>query len=425
MSPSAGIFRRLLVIGAACCIAPGCVTEREGAKRTGISYRDPAASVSGGTAPVAMPSGPIATPAPGHASLTARVQVPITPLGQVAFDAQVLPLISPDARFIAVEEGESPSWDLLLGKGGSLAMPRVSIAVYDASAAPARRLADRAELPHGVLLGRAADARGFLVEWARDDGSRWIGRVSWVGGAVEWLTRGEAACAHGVLTPQGELVFTRAVPGGEAGELVILSPGGAESARPAGDGAFMLPMVNAAGDTVMVMRASAAGLEIQTVRLLREGEAPARWGPVTGRRLVAPVADPQLAYQVVASSQGPFSAARGPTASRTFVVFEPALKRMAILDPVGGSVLPLAPGSIAAAPWKGGFLCTTGEGLIWIPTPAVYQEDQPVRPAQRATIVDWVAVPRVAADGQTVLLLGPSPLRADQLILARLEGAGR
>lgn len=421
MNPPALCFRAaIFAAAAATALLCGCVTEREGPERGTIRYRDPAAPVSGGSAPVGMPTGPVATPAPGNASLTARVQVAIVPLGQIAYDAQVLPLVSPDTRFLASEEGEAPTWDLLLGKGGSLQVPRTRIGVYDVSAAPARRIADRAELPPGVLLGRSADDNGFLVEWARDDGSRWIGRIAWTGGAAEWLVKGESVNAHALLTPQGELVFTRAQPGGEPGDLIIRRADGSEDVRHVIDGSFAFPIVNASGDAAGVMKASAGGLEIETYRILREGDTPARWGPQLGSRVVARRADLQLAYAIVASGQGPMPArATPPPRGLPFIIYEPGLKRTALLDIAGGGVVPLASGSIAAVPWRDGYLCSLSDGLVWTPHPKGAETGS--RPAPVARIVDWPAVPRPGGDGTSVVLVGPSPDQPDRLVLARMQ----
>jgi hypothetical protein len=59
------------------------------------------------------------------------------------------------------------------------------------------------------MVGRSADADGFLVEAPQKDGSRWIGRIGWESGEVTWLARGPEIAAFGVLGPTGDLAFCR------------------------------------------------------------------------------------------------------------------------------------------------------------------------------------------------------------------------
>jgi len=412
---------RLFCVAGLCLAAGACVTEQAPGK-AGLSYQDPAAPVSGGSASVALPTGPIARPAPSASTLTTRVQVPIVPIGQVNYDGQVLPIVSPDGRYLAVQQGESPSWSTLVAAPDATIPTGTRLAIFALNdSGPAS--VGMSELPEGVMLGRGADDRGFLVEWQHDDGARWIGRVPWTGGNVEWLVRGIAVCAHAVLTPQGELIYTRAQPGGEAVELVLRRGDGAESVRRAAGGAYAMPTVNDDGSAAFVLRAGSTGMEIEVLRIRRDIPDRAEWGAVLTRRPIAARADRETAYQIMAAAQGPMPIRANESRARSFLFLEPAIGRMAILDLDAGGTIPLAEGSFAAARWQDGYLCATAKGLFYMPAPRAGDGRDSTRPASLAMIVDWPAIPRVLADGRRVILVGPSPGRPEMLTIARIEPA--
>src|SRR5438105_2598111 len=118
----------LALCGVAICLAlHGCVTERP--------RRGPAAPP--GTAQ--LPPGPVAAPVL-DATSNSSVSVAVLPLGSVAYDGQVLPQLSPDGRFAAVEEGEAPTWPTLLAQPGARPALRTTIAAYDLSGASPIRI---------------------------------------------------------------------------------------------------------------------------------------------------------------------------------------------------------------------------------------------------------------------------------------------
>lgn len=165
-----------------------------------------------------------------------RVIFGIEPLGAVEYDGMTLPVISPGGGALAVQAGAPAEWAALLAvPGATSAASRIE--VYDLRQRPialapwsaaARTPEGESPIPVGALLGRSTDASGFLIEWPRSDGSRWIGRARWDSGRVEWLVRGESVNAHAVLLADGSLIFTRQAPGAAAPELVERRPDGVE-----------------------------------------------------------------------------------------------------------------------------------------------------------------------------------------------------
>lgn len=294
-------------------------------------------------------SGPVATPAHATATVESRVRVAVEPIGDIPFDAQVLPIISPDGRFAATCTGEPPSWPTLLSQVGQHA-PRSTLHLFDLTASPVREIVPPTPLPNGLVLGRDADGAGVLVESPRPDGSRWIGRVNWATGALTWLVRDDRVNAHAVFTPDGGLAWSRRDADGTASSIVVRTGGGAETEiappREASTNALGFPTFGPSGDVLFFFRFADRLLELQAVSL-RDGKP----GTVVARRVVARSSRGALAYQAVAPVQNRFGAGVGSWEGvRGLVYLSPTSGRMVLYDIDSGSVTPLAPGSIGAAP---------------------------------------------------------------------------
>ncbi|MBL0870693.1 MAG: hypothetical protein IBJ18_08975 [Phycisphaerales bacterium] len=212
-------------------IAPGCVTERI----------EPAGRISPYIATGVDPSKPRAfvkpTTSNTHAEPVATApRLTTQTLGDFRTDGLSLPLISPDGKYIAFRLGSPPVDELRLAPAPlpGAAVPRiVTIAQDDPSRIVIEQL-DRAQqpiqipatqpiepdmqpagdepIPHGVLLGRSCTDEGFLIEWPRPDGSRWIGFVRWTTARVTWLVRSDQhvpwlAASNAVLSARGDLFF--------------------------------------------------------------------------------------------------------------------------------------------------------------------------------------------------------------------------
>jgi hypothetical protein len=377
-------------LGGLMCL-PACVTETVKRKPVGTpaqrvsggTLAKPAGATKAGTAgppgtaslpAAALPSGPIAAPATAEKIVDSRVVVAVRPLGVVPFDSLTLPLISPDGRWLATQVGDAPGWATVLA-GPTAEVPRTTVRVFDLSVSPPKRAefaGGGAASEAGLMLGRDADERGVLVESQRGDGSRWIGRLLWDSGAVEWLVRDTRVNAHAVFGPAGELVFTRREVDGSRASLVVLAPGGDGGAGGAGSesvletpiekSSFAYPCVSGSGLTVLVFMTSPSGTEARAYPLGVSGAAFASGVPVA-RRAISPSADPMLAYQAVAASQ---PQRVGTARDERFVIHHPVMGRMAIFDASTGLLTAMAERSIAGVwdePSQGLFL-TTPRGLV-------------------------------------------------------------
>ncbi len=424
-----------------CVLALGaCVTEREEPRhgmrvrpgQAGGTASDIAAFANSGSAgtgkPVAqgdLPVGPVGRPATTAAVLSSRVVVGIVPLGSVVYDGQVLPLVSPDGNLIAVQEGDPLAWEVLAALPEQKPPTSTRLVVYDIRSTPARRV-ELPELPAdaGLVLGRSTDARGFLVESVREDGSRWIGRAAWASGRVEWLAMGRDVCAHGVLTPQGELVYSRRALGSITGELVLRREDGEEFTRRDPGGSYDLCVVADDGGHVVAFSRGGTGTDAEAISLREDAIGKRRFGATISRRRVVDSVDPAMVFQMVAGLQGPLplvGASAGAKRGEFAAFMHPPLKRMVVFDAVQGAFLPLAPDSVSAVRWSGdgssGYFCTTPKDLVFSLEPRADAMAAPGAKRTDARVLATPLVPRATMNGERGLIV-IGPMKGDPFRLA-------
>ncbi len=424
--------RSSILLVLALLAAAGCVVEERRPSR-GRPLR-PAPAPAG--ADYQLPDGPIAEPARGS-TMSTRIRVALTPMGEVEYDGQTLPLISPDGRFAACQTGRSPTWDTLLAAPASEIPLRSEIAIYDLTGDRAVRAAPAEPLPSGLVLGRAADSLGFLVESPRPDGSRWIGRISWLGGRIEWLVQSPDVCAHAVLGPEGSLLYTRRAVGSPGAALVMRLAGGKERQLAHEGVSYAMPVWT--GDPALVHAAqmSSDGTAIVAVRAIRAGPAQAMsgLGAIVARRIISGASEPVVGYQALSPVQ---SAARVATASTAagaapggmapLAFYHPAMERMVVLDPLSAGLTPLAPqsiGAVAAGDGRG-YFCTTPRGLAYWALPSALEawSNQRAEPDPEARVLAEPWVPRATSDAERpIILIGPArdPLRLKVSAMALAE----
>lgn len=387
----------------------GCVTEREGPAPRGVPVR-PASTGSTIKAdrPV-LPSGPVATPAAALSS-NAAVAATLFPLGQLVYDGQSLPLASPDGRFVAVQSGEPPTWPTILAEDAATPVNRTTLTIFDVSGSAVRLLSPPQPLPNGLMLGRAADAEGFLVESPQRDGSRWIGRVHWLTGETTWLAKDGKINAHATLLPNGNLVFTRREVGSARNELVLFSSEG-EAVLAAEEGtSYWFPISSGEASLVYVLRLHAAGTDLEALRV--EG---GNFGGALFRRHLSPSTDPLLAHQM-----GMTAAPLGSSRGGSLTCLSPRHGRAGVLDISTGLFEPLAPRALAAIaspdPASPGYFCSTPDALVFVPkigTGAPAGAPVAVLPSPYVARAAW-------SDPPSLLLVGPSRNAPDRLELLRL-----
>lgn len=418
----------------------GCVTTGSPPQRRGIPLgrgpSDPESSalkpnnLASPGAPVAMPDGPVASPVGKESTTASRVTVSLMELGSVSFDGQVLPLLSPDGRFMAVESGEAPPWATLLAtreQRPALGTRILAYSIDESSSiekAPGQTpvlsplsWALQAEkvggggggLPAGILLGRSCDSSGFLIEAPQADGSRWIGRVAWLSGALTWLVNDQQVNAHAVLGPGGELAYSRRAIGAPLWELVIRRPGEqAEVVQRTPEVSYCQPLFSDELDVVYAFALSAGGVELFAYRLPATGGE--RELTVVGRRQILTTPDEAAVFQSVAGLQVPpvypgQSLAKPTGGSGVLLLFHPGAGRMCSFDRRTGAMTPLLERSFAGVPVESdgreGYLLATEKSLRYLPWRVGGQTTgSEAQASEGLTVVSGALLPRLTTNLQ-------------------------
>lgn len=383
---------------------------------------------SGGRAyPASNPPAPPARP-PADAERVSEVRAPGAPtgsivgsaarldfrtLGTVATDGCTLPIFSPDGRRLAVQTGVVPDEATALARPGQRP-PRASrIAIYQIEGRSLTRLG---ETEAGLVLGRSADARGFLVESPRPDGSRWIGRIDWGSAAgtggeePEWLVQDGQVNAFAALGPAGELAYATRDVRERRFDLVVRRDGVA--ARLSGDGirSYLFPTFSADGARLLAIAVRDGIAELTDL----DPRSSAAMEQSLVRMTVSDRADDRVAAQMIAP-QG----ARDATLGDDWLVFHPALGTL-VRWRGGMEVRPIPGGAVALGRVDDTRIAVLAGGSVRV---------RAVDPAAGAgardpgtLVIDGVAVPRRsdAVDGApSVILVIPEP-NGIRLVLVRV-----
>jgi hypothetical protein len=361
--------------------------------------------------------------------VNSRVVLATRAIGDVPFDGQVLPLLSPDGRFLATQTGEAPDWPSLLGLAGQTVSSRTRVEAYDLGFSPPRRIRWPQDLPSGCLLGRSADEAGFLIERIMPDGMRRIGKVSWATGGVTWLSAEGGIAAGGTLTSFGSssafATTVRDQTGGSR-QLLIRSASGTDRRDEPGV-SYLMPTGTSDPSILLAVAQTSSGSDLVAIRL--EDSQPLRSFVLT-RRPIAAGSEPLIAYQAMSPLQSPLAlppAAEGAQPPGV-LFFHPSAGRMAVLELATGAVTMLVDQSIAGA-WH---VRRTVEGeAVWsvfLTTPKGMEHQTLVRrdrvlealPASRVSDEVWVA--RSTTDAvRPYVLIGPSPRDPRSLRLVEMR----
>lgn len=402
---------RAAALGACLLTLASCVVERP--FRPGVPV--PKASEA------ALPTAPVATPALAPVT-NSNIRLRMENLGTVVYDGQALPLVSPDGRWLAVQSGDAPDWATILAEDDALPPNRTTLTVFEASSGLLKPVSGTALLPAGLMLGRAADNAGFLVEAPQRDGPRWIGKVSWASGRLDWLVKDGNVNAHATLTSDGTLLYTTRKPKEPRRALCMLSNAGVDT-RVADDASYAYPLVGDDPGVVFVPRQSSQGTELEGIRLSNEGKlAPVKFGASLYRRLISGSGDVLLAHQMAITSPGALPSPTSADAARVIaplVCLSPRNACMGAFDAELGAFEPLVPRSVAVAaspdPNQPGYFCTLPDSLVFVP-----RNWKPGTPT--ANILGDPYVPHaVLSPGPSLILFGPVRGSPDKLDVLRLH----
>lgn len=409
-----------------------CVTERSTPSRTGkvgpVSRAKPTPRpVSSERVP--MPDSPVAEPVLNSRMVNSEVRIAIKPVGNIPFDGQTLPLVSPDARFIATQTGEAPDWPTILAQDAASPPTRTRIEIYDISKDSVKRIKLAETLPAGAMLGRSSTTTSFLVEVPRPDGARWIGSVDFVTGKFRWLVQGDTINAHAIsLDWSGQperLLFTRRAIRETTAHLILSENGTETDLGPAAAGvSAFLPTLGACNaPAVMCLESTGVGLEI-----VARGMTDDHIGDVAARRQLAgaDASNPLLlAFQAVS----PVATWLDSSAVRTdaadfetppaFLFHNPLMARMCLFDPRSATLTSLAPKSVSGAwcrdPIGWTVFLSTPDGLVH---QRIIRDDDTgdLEPLPASKVLGDPYVPRATMDPKRpFILIGPGPNDANRL----------
>jgi len=325
-------------------------------------------------------------------------------LGSVETDGFSLPLLSPDGRFLAVQSGEPPDLATALARPGQRP-PRASrITLYRLDERGILRLG---ETEPGLVLGRAADNAGFLIESPRPDGARWIGRIRWGAPresndyAPEWLVQDGRVNAFATLGPGGALAYSARDVRTANFDLVVRARGRTLRLDGAGLRSYIYPALDPDGARVLAfaVRDGIAELMETTMGDLALGTEAPRHRELSDRAddaVVAQMATPQGHLE---------SFDRG-----AFLFFLPEIGSVVRLE-AEGRLVPMRPGCLAWARLDETHGVSLADGQVRLDTPGAGASGW----SDDVVVLPQVAVPRAlpARNGAgSVLLFAPDRARA-------------
>ncbi len=270
----------------------------------------------------------------GGARFSRHAAAIVAPMGRVRFDGQVLPLVRPSGKFIAVQEGASTSWKTLLARNDAPPAVFMTIVIYRIGVDEQNRrpfLEEHQRLEEVGFLGRGADDDGFLIESPQFDGSRAIGKVDWQTGAVDWILKGgsdHTINAFASIARDGRLAWcARSGESGNSDKFDLYIQGNAEVFRvPAGEGEWLFPIWANDGRTLFVYRLHDTG-ELEITAFDARSKALVQ-RPMATRRLVVN-GNRYVAYQ----SQAALQQAAAPDATPRLLLYLPGPDCMGLFDP--------------------------------------------------------------------------------------------
>lgn len=413
---------RAIALALVALLATGCVTETTARRPAGPRPAPKPVTTSGESH--TLPDGPIAAPALHARTINARTLVGIRSIGTVPYDGMVLPMVSPDGARLATQTGDPPPWPTLLAAVGAPPSPRTRIEVYDISVSPPKAIRPRVQLPGGLLLGRSADARGFLVEAPQADGTRRIGRIGWNDAALEWLTEADAVHAFAALDSSSRVLSSRRAPDEPqfrmaiSGAPVDLNPGAST----------LLPSYDPASRLYTMFAEGPMGLEIQvrSTAGMADAAPTADALQLLARRTLADDGGAPTAYQAAEPMRGAEVGLGTTEPAPGVLLFHPGARRMVILDPTTAELIPLAKDSIAGcwAPDAGGWgvLVTTPDGLMHHRIRRDASGLWTALPAARMLGEAWVPRSTNSAADQFILI-GPDKRKPTRLSIATMRFA--
>ncbi|MAB72392.1 MAG: hypothetical protein CMJ54_07790, partial [Planctomycetaceae bacterium] len=265
------------------------------------------------------------------------------------------------------------------------------------------------------LLGRGADAKGFLIEEQRPDGTRRIGRVPWSDGAPTWLVDDEFVNAFATNGPDGTLAWSRRRVEDSSFDLMVRRPDESDwRLERRFERSWIAPVLADDGRTLFALRRGDGTVELGWSRLtdedrFRDGMITHPISIRTNERLVHAMLSPQIGIE--ASPPG------GPP---RIIFLHPDLQRLVEWSPERDLARPFPEGVIVASMLdENRGIAATEDGLLLVELAA----SGGLLPA-KIRLAESLAIPRRSGiEAEPILLLRPGSGRFE-ILLARLRDAG-
>jgi len=259
----------------------------------------------------------------------------VAPLDRVMYDGRLLPLVRPSGGYMAVQQGGTTPWEMILARPNAPPSVYTTVTIYRIELDQQTRhlrLVEQHRLDDVGVIGRSCDDAGFLVESQQMDGSRWIGKVNWESGNVNWILKGgtdKTVNAYAAVSPDGRLAWC-ARSGLEGDEdrlgLYIQSEGEIYTAPAESDGEWLFPIWANDGRSLFCFRLQDDGL-LELVMMDTNSQAAVR-RPIAKRR-IAVNGTRFVAFQCQAALQQPAA----PDGSPRLLFYHPAYDRICLFDP--------------------------------------------------------------------------------------------
>ena len=332
-------------------------------------------------------------------------------IGEVDYDDFSIPLSSPDGRLLAVRSGAPPTWPAVLAQPG--ARPSSVVPIEILRIGP--DTVERVRTVRGPwLLGRGADANGFLIEEQRRDGTRRIGRVPWSDGAPTWLVDDEFVNAFATNGPDGTLAWSRRRVEESSFDLMVRRPDEPDwRLERRFERSWIDPVLADDGRTICALRRGDGTVELGWSRLtdedrFRDGMITHPISIRTNERIVHAMLSPQIGIE--ASPPG------GPP---RIIFLHPDLQRLVEWSPERDLARPFPEGVIVASMLdEDRGIAATDDGLLLVEL----APSGGLLPA-KIRLAETLAIPRRSGiQTDPILLLRPGSGRFEML-LARLRDA--
>ena len=128
--------------------------------------------------------------------------------GVLPWDRFSLPVFSPDGLHAAVQLGKSPAIQTLCGNNNK-AVKTTTLEMHLLDPLEGKQYSPLHIGRQGLILSRSANSSFFLVESPNGDHGRWIGKVDWATGNINWVASDELCNAFPTINAFDDISWSR------------------------------------------------------------------------------------------------------------------------------------------------------------------------------------------------------------------------